>query len=181
MNQAEAHFSSTALIATTLQKQLQQVQLPAAGGAAFSRVELFDVENLVAAFQTLLISEQRIAIIVPTAATWETSCSQQKILTRRVQPMTVLISDRILGDRTSALYGNSKNQGALNLAALAMPWIVGQLVPIPNGCISVPKSETVITLKDTARADLPGRACVAIELDCKGGYIEARTAAGITL
>jgi len=181
MNPATANFASTAAIAMALQAQLQQVQLPNAGGAAFQRVELFDSENLVEAFQVLLVSEQRIAVIVPLAAHWETECSQRKLLCRRVQPVAILISDRVIGTRTQALYGGVTNPGAFNLAALAVPFVAGQLINNPGGVVSVPTSESSMILKQADKTNLPGRAAVALELDCKGGWIETYLNAGITL
>lgn len=181
MNPATGHFASTSAIAAALQAQLQAVQLPAAAGAAFQRVELFDSENLVEAFQVLLVSEQRIAIVVPLAAHWETECSQRKLLSRRVQPVAILISDRVLGTRTQALYGSANNQGAFNLSALAVPYVVGQLINNPAGVVSVPTSESSLVLKQADKANLPGRAAVALELDCKGGWIETYLNTGVTL
>ena len=185
MNPATGHFASTAAIAAALQAQLKLVQAPGLNGgpaaAAFQRVELFDSENLVAAFMTLLISEQCIAIVVPLAAHWENECSQRKVLSRRVQPVAILISDRVLGTRTQALYGSASNQGAYNLSALAVPFVTGQLIANPAGVIAVPTSESVLVLKSQEREDLPGRAAVALEIDCKGGWIEAPLSAGPTL
>ena len=181
MQPATANFASTSAIAQALQQQLQQVQLPNGGGAAFQRVELFDSENLVAAFQTLLISQQQIAIIVPLTAHWETESSQRKLLTRRVQPMAILISDRVLGTRPQALYGGPNNPGAFALSALAVPYVTGQLIANPGGVISLPTSESTLVLKAADKANLPGRACVTLELDCRGGWLETYLGAGITL
>lgn len=181
MNAATGHFVSTGAIATALQTQLQLVKLADNATAAFQRVELFDCENLVEAFQTLLVSEQRIAIIVPLGGHWQEESSQRKLLARRIQPVAILISDRVIGTRTQALYGGPNNPGAYALAALAVPLVSGQLLANPNGVISVPTHESVIVLKKDEKQNLPGRAAVALELECKGGWLEAPLGAGPTL
>jgi len=181
MTPATGHFASTAAIAAALQAQLQTVQLPANGGTAFQRVELFDSENLIEAFQVLLLSQQTIAIVVPLASHWQEELSQRKVLCRRVQPVAVLISDRVLGNRTAALFGSASNTGAFNLSALAVPAITGQLLPNPSGVICVPTGESSLVLKQADKTNLPGRAVVALEVDCKGGWIEAALNTGPTL
>lgn len=180
MNPATGHFASTTAIASAMKAQLQTVKLPD-NTAAFQRVELFDSENLVEAFAMLLMSEQRIAIVVPLTARWEAESQQRKLLSRRVQPIAVLVSDRVIGTRQVALYGNDKNQGAFALAALAVPFLTGQLLPNPAGVISLPTSESVLNLKREDKQNLPGRSAVVLEFDCKGGWIEAPLGIGPTL
>jgi hypothetical protein len=181
MTPATAYFASAAAIAAALQAQLRLVQLPNAGGAAFQRVELFDSESLTEAFQVLMVSEQRIAIVVPLTAHWEAECSQRKLLTRRSQPVAILISDRVLGTRTAALYGGPNNPGAFALAALAMPFVTGQLINNPGGVIARPASESTLILKAADKQNMPGRAAVALEIQCQGGWIEAALNDGPTL
>jgi len=141
--------------------------------------QLIDFLHL--AFQVLLLSQQTIAIVVPLASHWQEELSQRKVLCRRVQPVAVLISDRVLGNRTAALFGSASNTGAFNLSALAVPAITGQLLPNPSGVICVPTGESSLVLKQADKTNLPGRAVVALEVDCKGGWIEAALNTGPTL
>jgi hypothetical protein len=182
MTPATAHFASITAIANAIKTQLTAIQLPDKSGPLFQRVELFDSENLLEAFQLLLISEQRLALIVPLDAHWETESSQRKLLTRRSLPVDILVSDRVLGNRTAALYGDDNNLGAFALAALAVPSVSGQLLPNPSGVVSYPVNESVLIVKNKAdKQNLPGRAAIAIELECKGGWLEAPLGAGPTL
>lgn len=181
MTPAASHFVSTAAIAQALQAQLQGVQLPNNAGAAFQRVELFDGLNPIEAFQVLLVSQQTIAIVVPLTERWETEFSQRKVLSRRVQEMAIIISDRVLGSRPAALYGSANNQGAYNLAALALPYVIGQLLPNPSGVIAVPGQNSIWHVSDKDKPSIPGRAGVVMEIDCKGGWIEAPLNIGPTL
>ena len=181
MNPATATFASTAAIAMALQAQLRQVQLPNAGGAAFQRVELFEMVDIMDAFRRLLISEQQIAIIVAHDATWHRECQQRKLLIRRAQAFSILISDRVIGARTSALYGGSSNEGAFNLSFLVHPYVTGQLLNNPGGVVCCPAREGAIGFKDPEKNNLPGRAVVNLEVDCDGGWIETYLNVGITL
>ena len=181
MNPATSHFVSTAVIATALQAQLQLVQLPNAGGPAFQRVELFDGISPVEAFQVLLISQQTIAIVVPMEDRWQDESSQRKLVSRRVQPVAIIISDRVLGNRTQALYGGPTNQGAYGLVALAIPFISGQLIANPNGVIAKPQSSSTWHVSDKDKPSIPGRAGIVLEVECQGGWIEAPLDAGPTL
>jgi hypothetical protein len=185
MNAATGHFVSTGAIAEALKVQLQAVQVvigTAPAAPAFQRIELFDSESLLEAFQLLTISEQRICIIVPMTDHFETDVKTRNLISLRITPFVLLISDRVMGNRTAALYGDAKTPGAFKLTALTIPFVTGQLIANPNGVVSYPTSSDVVIVKnEKEKQNLPGRAAVALELDCKGGWIEAALGPGITL
>ena len=184
MNAATGHFVSTGDIATALKTQVQAVKLADNATAAFQRVEMFDSESLLEAFQMLLISEQRICLIVPLTENWQTEVQTRKLITRRTVNFALIISDRIIGKRSTALYGDgtAATPGAHKLVAFTLPQVTGQLLPNPNGVVSTPKLADVMIVKnEKEKQDLPGRAAVMLELECKGGWIEAPLAAGVTL
>lgn len=179
MTSAKAQFKTVPEICNALKAQLQAVQLPDAflnGGPAqpaFQRIELFDNENLTLAFKTLLVSEQRICLIVPLTPRWEDKANENPRVTRRVLPVALLISDRVIGDRNAALFGGDKNPGAYALSALALPVVTGQLISNPAGVVSMPANESIIIIKKEERENLPGRAAIALELECRGGWLSA--------
>jgi hypothetical protein len=184
MTAATPHFVSTGDIATALKTQVQLVKLADNTTAAFQRVELFDSESLLEAFKILTISEQRICLIVPLTEHWETETMTRKIITRKTVNVALLISDRVLGNRTTALYGDGTNAtpGAHKLVKFTLPLVIGQLLNNPNGVVSVPTSADVIIVKnEKEKQNLPGRSAVALELECQGGWIEAALAVGPTL
>jgi hypothetical protein len=85
---------------------------------AFDRVELFDSEDLTGAFQFLLITEQRVCVIVPLEAKFEQvfperGAASRKLTSKREVPVVLLCSDRVLGDRKAALYGSDTERGSL--------------------------------------------------------------------
>ena len=184
MTAAAGHFADVGTIAVALKAQVQLVKLADAATPAFQRVELFDSESLLEAFQLLTISEQRICLIVPLAEHWQTEVQTRKLLTRRTVNFVLLISDRVLGKRTTALYGDgtTATPGAHKLTAFTLPLVTGQLINNPNGVVSAPTTADVVIVKnDKEKQNLPGRAAVAQELECKGGWIEAALAVCPTL
>jgi len=96
-----------------------------------------------------------------------------KLIVRRRLPVVLLISDRVMGDRKAALWGNNLTPGAMGLAELVLPAVTGQLIANPAGVVSEPQNTSVMTLKDTDKKELPNRIVVAMELQCRGGRLEA--------
>jgi hypothetical protein len=145
---------------------------------AFDRAEVFDSEQMVEAFRYLLVTEQKVIVLVPMDERFETVIQQRKLMVTRELPVMALISDRVLGNRKDALLGNAETPGALALTELVLPAVTGlllpnQAAPVPLGGVLVePNSSSVISVKDT-ESEAPGRVCVGLLLHCRGGYLEA--------
>jgi hypothetical protein len=208
MNSATDTMYSNAEIAAALQAQLAALLLtvedpenpgqllaigdpqnPGTALKAFDRIELFDVESLTDAFRLLIISEQRVCVIIMLDEQLTTQISEQKILTTRMVPIALLISDRNLGDRVKALWGDPLDptvQGAFALEKLARAAVVGQLLDSDSArgktkVISLAASVNSIFLKDEDKKELPGRAAVMLELNVSGGTLTARIGPGANL
>jgi len=195
MNSAIDTTYSKAEIAAAFQAQLAALTLevndPVTGQPlpAFNRIELFDVESLTDAFRLLIISEQRVCIILMLDEQLTTQIEEQKLLVTRMQPIALLISDRRLGDRVKALFGDAADPtvpGAFALEKIARPAVTGKLLESdPNTgktkVISVPAAMNSIFLKDEDKQELPGRAAVMLELHCSGGTLIARIGPGSSL
>ena len=142
--------------------------------AAFSRVELFDNASLLEAFQLLSLSEQRVCLVVTLDETFHTENRGQILISTRTLPVTLLISDQILGNRTTALYGDATPPGAFGLMEIVLPAVTGMLLAPPNGVTSEPVNASVLIVKNQKeKQNLPGRAAVALELHCRGGNLQA--------
>lgn len=179
MTQATNHRRSLPEILAALQAQVEAVQWE--GQPAFGSVQLFDVTSLEQAFQELIASQQRVCFIVPDDEAFEPKLQAGKLLITRRLPVALLISDRVLGSRQKALYGDGLNTpGAFALAELCLAAVTGQLLDKPNGVQCVPKTSAVLHL-DNPTASLPGRSCVELDLECTGGTLEATLALGPTL
>ncbi len=177
MNAATYNRRPTTDIVSQLVTNLTNLQVTignAAPAAAFSRVAIFDSENLVAAFQQLLISEQRICLVVVMDEQFHTVNRGQQLIVTRTLPVTLLISNRQLGDRVAALYGNATSPGAYGLMELVLPAVTGMLLAPPNGVTCEPVNNSVLIVKNEKdKQNLPGRAAVALELHCCGGNLQA--------
>jgi hypothetical protein len=181
---ATSHRRATSEIVNALQTAVKAVKIPATqaapAAAAFGNVELFDSENLVEVFQYLLITAQRVCVIVPLDEKFDCITEQRLLRVKRALPVALLISDRVLGNRKAALYGDDSTPGAFGLAELVLPAVTGLLLPNPNGVISEPQNTSIMSLNDTAKK-LPNRITVVLELQCRGGWIEAPLAKGNVL
>jgi hypothetical protein len=149
---------------------------------AFEKVELFDSEDLTEAFKFLTLVEQRVCLIVPLDEEFNASPGEGngqaalKYLWRRMLPVIVICSDRVLGDRKASLFGieppdANATPGAFGLADLVLPAVSGLLLGNPNGVVCEPKMTSVLTVKDMEKK-LPGRVAVGIEFECRGGRLE---------
>ena len=177
MNAATNNRQPTTAILNQLVTQMQNLQVTigaAAPVAAFDRVELFDSESLLDAFQLLTISEKRICLVVVLEEHFTTVNRGQTLISTRQLPVALLIGDRQMGSRVEALYGNANTPGAYGLVELALPAVTGMLIAPPNGVTCEPVSCSVLIVKNQKeKQNLPGRAAVALELHCTGGNLQA--------
>jgi hypothetical protein len=181
MNAPTLHLQPIGTIAAALQTAVKAAQMIAPfNGPAFGNVALFDSENLVAAFQYLLIVEQRVCVIVPLEERWENISKQGRLITKRVLPVMLLVSDRDIASRQVALYGDNTTPGAFALRDLVLAAVTGQLISNPSGVICEPASCCVMSVKDTEQK-LPNRITVGLEVNCRGGWIESQLDPGPTI
>lgn len=181
MNAAQACFKSVPVVLAALKAQLENVKLADDATAAFERIEIFDEENLEAAFQSLLLGDQRVCLIIPLTARWENNPQEKPRTARRVLPVVLLISEQVIGDRTAALFGTDDLDGAYGLAARALPAVTGQLIENPGGVVCMPANESVVIVRQADGGNLGGRAALAVELECQGGWLRAQLSSSPTL
>jgi hypothetical protein len=175
MNPAASYRRPTSAIIAALKDIVTALQLPdgfTTPGPAFGQVVLFDKANLLEAFNFLLLSKQRVCVIVPMTETFETESKNMKLISRRQLPVSILVSDSVVGNRATAFLGDAKTPGASGLAELVLPAVVGQLLPNPSGVVSEPLNISVMDIKDS-KEKLPNRITVVIEITCRGGRLEA--------
>lgn len=147
---------------------------------AFEQVTKFDVTQLEEAFRLLLVSENRVAVVVPMDETFPTVFEKAELLQKRVFPISIFCSDYAYGDRNAALWGSDTTPGAYALQEAAIPFVVGQLIANPAGIVTrMTSSRPVVTMD--IKTKLPGRAAVALELECTGGIVEAAYGPGPNL
>jgi hypothetical protein len=184
MNPATITRASVAAIVTQLVANIKAVQLPNNAGAAFGEVKQFDEESLVEAFRYLHLVQSRVCVVIALDEKFVEKERSTKLLITRIVPICLLISDRVVGDRMKALYGDSTVNppiyGADALKELVLPMVTGTLLANPKVVVS-PESASVFVVKDKMQQNLPGRSAIALELQCTGGTITANTGPGATL
>ncbi len=168
-------------------EQLEALMLEDDTTPAFQQIERFDVESLTEAFRLLLVSKQRICVIVALDEQFNPELESGKLVISRMIPIVLLISDRVLKSRKMALWGDPANAnapGAFALSEIALPAVTGQLIDAEVGAAGIISQPTVcqsIFLKDDEQKDHPGRAAVSLELHCTGGTLEAAVGPGPNL
>jgi hypothetical protein len=147
--------------------------------AAFQDVKLFDVADLVAAFEELMASKQRVAFIIADSEQFQTATDGLKVIMTRRQPVAILISDRVIGNRVTALYGdltaNPPVLGAEGLKEIALAAITGELIAAADGMEAVHCTpiESEAGRSEDVKKKTPGRSYVELDMICTGGTLEA--------
>ena len=185
---ATSNRKSTSAILAAIKAALEAAMWTPDGGEpqpAFPQVKLFDIANLPAAFTQLLASEQRVCFVIADSEQFlDTQSGSMKFILTRKLPVAVLLSDRVTGDRITALYGGmsgaAKILGAEGMKELALTAVTGQLLANPAGVVCKPTSSAVIHLEDK-KNNMPGRACVELDLECTGGVLTADLGPGRNL
>ncbi len=179
---ATSHRRATKEIVEALAAAAAGIVLPGSNPPvkAFGRVELFDSEDVTEAFRFLTITDQRVCVIVPLDERFEPELAPGglKFVWKRRLPVMALVSDRVMGDRRAALWGDGdKEIGAMGLAELCLPALSGLILEGVNKVIAEPQSMSPMSVKNTER-DLPGRVTVGLEFECRGGWLETRLEKG---
>lgn len=171
---------STAEIVNAIVDRLQALEWTPAGGRpepAFGEVFRFNSTDIGSAFQSLLASKQRVALVVPMARDWGMSEASggRRFYAMRDTQISVVVSDRVHGQSARAWAGDDNTPGAWGLADLVTPSISGQLFASTGpGAHSVdlfPTFENDMEVADE-RNPRAGRAAVVLEFVAKGGFIE---------
>ncbi len=162
----------TLQILNAIKGRLEEVQWTPPGGSpesAFGEVRLFDSTELVEAFAQLILSKSRVALVIYTGGRWSPMGAMGSVGVRRIADVTVVCSDRVLGNKTEALFGSQSNPGAIALMELAAVALNARLISDPP-CDSRPTGDDMLSLKD-ARTTQPGRFAALLELEITGGLI----------
>lgn len=145
--------------------------------SVFERVVVFDSEDLVAAFRFLLVSEQRVAVVVPLDEEFKPALQGVKLVITRRLPVAVLVVDQVIGDRTAAFLGSTDpaiaTPGALALAEYVLPALTGMLLGPENKVVSKPLHAGPLVIQDPKNETGGSRLAVHVDLECTGGRIEA--------
>lgn len=194
MNPATDSSSPRQAIADALAIQLRALTLdvpdpnnPGQNLPAFQNLQIFDFMSLTEAFRYLIISEQRVAVVIFTGMHFEEKLTSSMLFSKCIEKVSILVSDRRLGDRIKALQGDPNDNtvpGAWALAKLTCAAVTGQLITGSEGLsnvVSRPAGMVEVFLKDDDRQELPGRSAIALDLQIDNGNLQADLGPGPTL
>lgn len=177
-------MKTTAQILDEIVTRLQALTWTPAGGdpedaeAAFGLVSRFSVTDLEQAFANLLTAEPRVALVVCTGRDWQVMEEGPKTSMRRTTQVSVVVSDRILGNEQAAWSGEATTPGAWGLADLVPGAICGRLLAAPQAVDLLPVGEQDVSIDREVETNLPGRAAVILEFQAIGGWLHTATAPG---
>src|ERR1051326_4725103 len=120
----ENHLRSTKAALDALAAKIEALQWTPTGGSAgpaFSRVELFDDLDLVAAFKKLIITESRICLLIHSGDAFEAQRADRQLVIHHKSEIFIVFTDRVMKKRTEALLGSDTNPGLLVLRNLVLP------------------------------------------------------------
>lgn len=147
-------------------KSAQWADAPGEAAEAFNEVEAYDSLDLPRALSELVVAKGRVALVVTGDERWETQIRDNPEMApvmRRRTTVTVLVSDRVIGNRVAAIWGDETHPGCRLLADIAVGCTVGPLFA------EAPLAEALVT--SVARADVserettPGRTAMAVEFE----------------
>ncbi len=182
---ATLQLRTTSEVVAAIEAALQAAQWTPPGGSAqsaFETVRRFDSTELVRAFEEILVAQKsRVAFVVAGGERWDDDSSTvSRLRARRRFDVSVLVSDRVLGNRSESIYGNATHPGAASLKDLALVQVTGRLLGAPSPCHAIPGEADLLfveRLEDSGKT-LPGRVAYLIDFTVVGGYLTAELGNG---
>jgi len=156
---------------------------PTGGGAvlAFGQVIIFDLKDLASALRELLAVEDRVALIVYEGDRWDNEANGQSLTSTLTREVTVIVSDRQLGDRSAATLGSTENPGAYALADLVIESLHGPLTlrlvdaagAARGRAWMQPLDGQPLLIEGQLRDQLVGRAAKVVRIEVRSGVIQS--------
>lgn len=171
-------MTGTASIIAAVVSALTALRYTPTGGseeALFGSVERYSLKDMDSAFRALLVAKQRAAVVVWTGTTAEYIPSGTIMRTRRTTQLSVLVTDRVMGDRDAAAFGSTTTPGVLGLIDRVWETLHGRLIANPDGVDVRPTSADDYTLE---MPNLPGRHVGEVIIDAVSGLVSGAATLG---
>jgi hypothetical protein len=167
-----------------LQARLQALTWTAPGQPpqpAFARVLIHDLRDLAAVVREMLAFDDRICLIVYEGDRWSNRSEGTQLLSELTRDVTLIVSDRQLGDRPAALLGGHNNPGAYLLGDLVAEALRGPLALPPKDAAGAvgsrawmqPVEGRPLLMAEKDREELTGRGGKIISLEIRSGTASA--------
>jgi len=167
-------YVETNTLLAALKTELESIPHPTISGERlFERVDYHENKKLREALTDLVISKQRVCIIVPGGDSYSNERQGRVIFSRRVSTLDLLIADRAwTKGGHEAVFGGSKNLGVLKMKDV----VVAHLAAHPQLGLAyvalTPEEGNQIEIADDQVKDVPGRECYVVSYSTPTGEIE---------
>ncbi len=141
--------------------------------AVFGAVKTFWLPDVEQASAELYLSTQRAAFIRYGADAFETRKEGAHMLVRRAIEFVVYVTDRVIGNRTVALSGDTSTPGVLWLKDAVVQALTGHLfdpATATNDTLLEPTRCELLLLSESDQPNSPGRLVVAVQFRAVGAY-----------
>lgn len=166
------NFIDDAVLLAALKTRIEALDHPTLSGAKlFERVDFHENRNLGDALRDLVITKQRVCLIVPQGEAFETSRDGSSVKILRQFAFDLLIADRAwTKGGHDAVFGGASNIGVMKMAALTRDWLLAEpQLGLDRFVALAPTDSAMITLADEKVKDVPGRECWVLAWETPAG------------
>ncbi len=168
-------FIETITIMEALKARLASLPLDESGGEErlFEVVEYYGAHDLVEALQELIVTKQRVALIVPQG--WDHDNQRDGVSMRSVRKTNfdVFFADRAFVKKTGAgLVGGEKNVGIIAMADRVVANLSAAPFALPELVFEPEDGAPIVLTKDEKKA-APGREAWAQSFSCYAGEVRS--------
>ena len=175
-------FVATLSILSALKTAIAAINLPSSYAAiagypkAFPAVEIYAQENLMKAFDDLLIVEDRACFIIPGGDTHDSARDGAVVKTARASEVHLLLTDRDYNRAQAELVGGAEAPGVIALKDILIDALIWKNLSI-HGVLLLPTTGDPMALSDKDKENAPGRAAWVQTFTTNAGSMKSTTPA----
>lgn len=161
---------TAASILQTVATALQGLQWQ--GAPAFADVRLYDTSDLPRACTELLLSGERLAMVIYGGGAWsDVGLDATSTTVSRVLTFSVLVTDTVTGDGPAGVYGGDDNPGVLWLQEQVVAALLVQIGDDVEHTRLLPTKDSLVTISPEDNSQ-PGRKAGVVEFVSEGEFLK---------
>jgi len=176
MNDSSNNLRGATEILNAIVEKLEALTLKPGNGAAFARVEIFDLADWKAAVRRLVLNNNRAALVIYAGDDFKHVRENSVLTVDRTTRIDVLLTDRLLGDTVRALTGDGSRPGTLGLLDALLPALTGTILDADedqeDSVYLVPTGVERIFVTDEEKANWPGRSALLLSLEASAPWLQ---------
>jgi hypothetical protein len=145
---------------------------------AFGTVEIFDLADWEVAIQKLVISSDRVALVLWGGDSYENNRQITVLSTRRTSKVEILITDYRIDDGVAGQLGDATQPGSVGLLDAVLAELTGVIIDEGAGKDAVtlmPAGTERLTITDADQQESPGRNIISVTFDAVGQWMQVAT------